>query len=153
YLIGVTVKDIDQHAVVKHVGVLLKKTGKLKDIIKIAKFKELSPYDPDWFYIHCSSILRHFYQCSPAGVGSITKIYSSRKRNGVHPSHFFRSAYGCTRKDLQELEHARLIEKHPDGRRKLTAIGQLDLDRFANQIVVNQKRDAREETGPIVISK
>ncbi|KAL7742494.1 hypothetical protein ACLKA6_005654 [Drosophila palustris] len=154
---GVTVKDIDQHAVTKAVAVFLKKTGKLKvpdqmDIIKTAKFKELAPYDPDWFYVRCASILRHLYHRSPAGVGSITKIYGGRKRNGVHPSHFCRAADGAARKALQALEHARLVEKHPEGGRKLSSIGQRDLDRIANQIVAKQ-RDAAKVTGPIVISK
>ncbi|XP_070855012.1 small ribosomal subunit protein eS19A-like [Drosophila suzukii] len=151
---GVTVKDIDQHAVTKAVAVFLKKTGKLKvpdqmDIVKTAKFKELAPYDPDWFYVRCASILRHLYHRSPAGVGSITKIYGGRKRNGVHPSHFCRAADGAARK---ALEHARLVEKHPDGGRKLISIGMRDLDRIANQIVVKQ-RDAAKQTGPLVISK
>ncbi|XP_013108573.1 small ribosomal subunit protein eS19A [Stomoxys calcitrans] len=154
---GVTVKDIDQHACVKAVASFLKKTGKLKvpdqmDIIKTAKYKELAPYDPDWFYIRCASILRHLYHRSPAGVGSITKIYGGRKRNGVHPSHFCRAADGAARKALQSLEHARLIEKHPDGGRKLTPIGQRDLDRIANQIVSKQ-REATKVAGPIVISE
>ena len=149
-------KDVDQHAVVKAVAVFLKKTGKLKvpeqmDIIKTAKFKELSPNDPHWFYVRCASILRHLYHRNPAGVGSITKIYGGRKRNGVHPSHFCRSADGNARKALQALEHARLVEKHPDGGRKLTSTGQRDLDRIANQIVSKQ-RAARKDTGPIVLS-
>ncbi|XP_002136766.1 40S ribosomal protein S19a-like [Drosophila pseudoobscura] len=154
---GVTVKDIDQHAVTKAVAVFLKKTGKLKvpdqmDIIKTAKFKELAPYNPDWLYVRCASILRHLYRRSPAGVGSITKIYGGRKRNGVHPSHFCRAADGAARKALQSLEHARLVEKHSEGGRKLSSIGQRDLDRIANQIVVKQ-RDAAKQTGPLVISK
>ena len=154
---GATVKDIDQHAAVKGVAEFLKKSGKLKvpdqmDIIKTAKFKELAPYDPDWFYIRCASILRHLYHRSPAGVGSITKIYGGRKRNGVHPSHFCRAADGAARKALQSLEHARFIEKHSEGDRKLTPIGQRDMDRIANQIVANQRKAAKT-TGPIVISK
>lgn len=122
------------------------------DIIKTAKYKELAPYDPDWFYIRCASILRHLYHRSPAGVGAITKIYGGRKRNGVHPSHFCRSADGAARKALQALEHARLIEKHPDGGRKLTSIGQRDLDRIANQIVA-PKRTPGAKQNTINISK
>lgn len=133
------------------------RTGKLRvpeqmDIIKTAKYKELAPYDPDWFYIRCASILRHLYHRSPAGVGAITKIYGGRKRNGVHPSHFCRAADGAARKALQALEHARLIEKHPDGGRKLTPIGQRDLDRIANQIVA-PKRKVNKEGATLVISK
>ncbi|XP_061395522.1 small ribosomal subunit protein eS19A-like [Musca vetustissima] len=154
---GVTVKDIDQHACVKAVASFLKKTGKLKvpdqmDIVKTAKYKELAPYDPDWFYIRCASILRHLYHRCPAGVGSITKIYGGRKRNGVHPSHFCRAADGAARKALQALEHARLIEKHPDGGRKLTPSGQCHLDRIANQIVTKQRK-ATKVADPIAISE
>ncbi|EDW38742.1 GL13146 [Drosophila persimilis] len=149
---GVTVKDIDQHAVTKAVAVFLKKTGKLKvpdqmDIIKTAKFKELAPYDPDWFYVRCASILRHLYHRSPAGVGSITKIYGGRKRNGVHPSHFCRAADGAAHPGARPP-----CREAPRGGRKLSSIGQRDLDRIANQIVVKQ-RDAAKQTGPLVISK
>lgn len=150
------VKDVDQHHVVKAVAVFLKKSGKLKipdqmDIIKSAKFKELAPTDPDWFYIRCASILRHLYHRSPAGVGSITKIYGGRKRNGVHPSHFCRSADGAARKALQALEGIRLIEKHPDGGRKLTPAGQRDLDRIANQIVA-KKRVVKKDLAPVILT-
>lgn len=120
------------------------------DIIKTAKFKELSPDDPDWFYVRCSSILRHLYHRSPVGVGSLTKMYGGRKRNGVHPSHFCRSSSGNARKALQALEAVKLIEQHPDGGRRLTSQGQRDLDRIANQIVTKQ-RAALKAAAPAVI--
>jgi len=152
---GVTVKDVDQAAIVKAVSVFLKKSGKLKvpeqmDIIKTAKFKELSPDDPDWFYVRCASILRHLYHRSPAGVGSITKIYGGRKRNGVHPSHFCRSADGAARKALQALEAVKLIEKSPEGGRKLTPQGQRDLDRIANQIVTHQRAAIKAAAAAVI---
>jgi len=152
---GVTIKDVDQAAVVKAVSSFLKKSGKLKipdqmDIIKTGKFKELSPDDPDWFYIRCASILRHLYHRSPAGVGSITKIYGGRKRNGVHPSHFCRSADGAARKALQALEAVKLIEKSPEGGRKLTSQGQRDLDRIANQIVLQNRAQAKAAATAVV---
>lgn len=131
------------------------RSGKLKvpeqmDIIKTAKFKELSPDDPDWFYVRCASILRHLYHRSPAGVGSITKIYGGRKRNGVHPSHFCRSADGAARKALQALEGMKLIEKGPEGGRKLTPQGQRDLDRIANQIVTNQRAAIKAAAAAVI---
>lgn len=60
------------------------------DLVKTARFKELAPYDPDWFYVRCAAILRHVYIRSPVGVKSVTKIFGGRKRNGVTPSHFCR---------------------------------------------------------------
>ena len=45
------------------------------DIVKTAKFKELAPYDEDWFYIRCASIARHVYIRAPVGVGAVARIY------------------------------------------------------------------------------
>lgn len=132
------------------------RSGKLKvpdqiDLIKTAKFKELSPSDPDWYYIRCASILRHMYHRYPAGVGSVTRIYGGRRRNGVHPSHYCQAATGIARKALQSLEAIGLIEKLPEGGRKLTSAGQRDLDRIANQVLAKE-REARKETGTIILS-
>lgn len=59
------------------------RTGKMKvpdfiDLIKSAKFKELAPYDPDWFYVRCAALVRHIYFRSPVGVGSVTKIFGGK---------------------------------------------------------------------------
>jgi small subunit ribosomal protein S19e len=47
---------------VKAYAAYLKRTGKLEvpkwvDIVKTGTYKELAPYDPDWFYIHAGKIL------------------------------------------------------------------------------------------------
>lgn len=74
------------------------RTGKVKvpehmDLVKTARFKELAPYDPDWFYVRCAAVLRHIYIRSPVGVKTVTKIFGGRKRNGVTPSHFCRYSH------------------------------------------------------------
>lgn len=126
------------------------RSGKLKvpdhiDLIKTAKYKELAPYDPDWFYVRCASILRRLYHRSPAGVTQITRIYGGRHRNGVRPSHFCRADSSAVRKAVQALEHVKLIEKHPDGGRRLTSQGQRDLDRIATQISLKQRAALKKE--------
>ncbi|KAI2591272.1 ribosomal protein S19, partial [Homo sapiens] len=59
---GVTVKDVNQQEFVRALAAFLKKSGKLKvpewvDTVKLAKHKELAPYDENWFYtraeLHC----------------------------------------------------------------------------------------------------
>lgn len=48
------------------------------DIVKSAKFKELAPYDPDWFYTRCAALARHIYMRSPVGVKTVTKIFGGK---------------------------------------------------------------------------
>lgn len=66
------------------------------DLVKTGRFKELAPYDPDWFYVRCAAVLRHIYIRSPVGVKTVTKIFGGRKRNGVTPSHFCRYFFSCS---------------------------------------------------------
>ncbi|XP_045480722.1 40S ribosomal protein S19 [Harmonia axyridis] len=142
---SVTLKDVDQHAFVKAFSAFLKKTGKLRvpewvDIVKTSKSKELAPYDSDWYYTRCASIARHIYIRSPVGVGTVTKIYGDRKRNGTKPSHFCRSAKGIARKALQSLEALKIIEAVPEGGRRISQQGRRDLDRIAAQVKASERR-------------
>merc|ERR1711916_312176 len=63
---GVTVKDVSAEAFIKTYAAHLKRSGELNlpawvDIVKTAHFKELAPYDEDWFYIRTASIARKVY--------------------------------------------------------------------------------------------
>lgn len=104
------------------------------DLVKQARYNELSPYDPDWYYIRAASICRNLYLRSPTGVGSFTKIYGGRKRNGTAPSHYCRANRSIQRKVLQGLESLKIVEKDPSGGRRLSSQGRRDLDRIAAQI-------------------
>ncbi|KAF4520069.1 hypothetical protein B566_EDAN007926 [Ephemera danica] len=136
---SITVKDVDQHKFVKAFAAFLKMSGKMKvpewvDLVKSARFKELAPYDDDWYYTRCAALARHMYIRSPVGVGSVTKIFGGRQRRGVRPSHFCRSSGSVARKALQSLEQLKLAEKTNDGGRRLTIQGRRDLDRIAAQV-------------------
>uniref|UniRef100_A0A4W4FW58 Small ribosomal subunit protein eS19 n=1 Tax=Electrophorus electricus TaxID=8005 RepID=A0A4W4FW58_ELEEL len=138
---GVTVKDVNQQEFVRALAAFLKKSGKLKvpdwvDIVKLAKHKELAPCDDNWFYIRAASTVRHLYLRGGVGVGSMIKIYGGRKRNGVCPSHFSVASKNVARKVLQALEALKMVEKDPNGGRRLTPQGTRDLDRIAGQVSV-----------------
>lgn len=62
-----------------------------------------------------ASTVRHLYLRGGAGVGSMTKIYGSRKRNGVCPAHYSVGSKNVARKVLQALELLKMIEKDPNG--------------------------------------
>jgi ribosomal protein S19E (S16A) len=58
----------------------LNRSGKMKvpewvDLVKTARYKELAPYDQDWYYTRCAAIARHMYIRSPLGVGTTRKIF------------------------------------------------------------------------------
>jgi small subunit ribosomal protein S19e len=71
------------HATLEHS--FLYRTGKMKvpewvDLVKSARFKELAPYDDDWYYTRCAALARHIYFRSPVGVGAVTKIFGGEKK-------------------------------------------------------------------------
>ncbi|KAM3654608.1 LOW QUALITY PROTEIN: small ribosomal subunit protein eS19 [Ammospiza maritima maritima] len=110
---GVTVKDVNQQEFVRALAAFLKKSGKLKvpdwaDTVKLAKHKELAPYDENWFYTRAAST-RHLYLRGGAGVGSMAKVYGGRQRRGVR-QHFSRGS-GAVARILQALEALKVVEK------------------------------------------
>ncbi|MFS7970936.1 putative ribosomal protein S19e [Helianthus anomalus] len=106
------------------------------DIVKTATFKELAPYDPDWYYIRAASIARKIYLRGGLGVGGFQRVYGGRKRNGSAPPHFCKSSGGIIRHILQQLETMKIIDMDPKGGRRITSNGRRDLDQVAGRIVV-----------------
>ncbi|KAG5842916.1 hypothetical protein ANANG_G00182830 [Anguilla anguilla] len=120
---GVTVKDVNQQEFVCALSAFLKKSGKLKvpdwvDTVKLAKHKELAPCDENWFYTRAASTVRHLYLRGAWARGS----------------------KNVARKVLQALEGLKMVEKDPNGGRKLTPQGQRDLDRIAGQVAAASKK-------------
>lgn len=113
------------------------------DIVKTATFKELAPYDPDWYYIRAgmlhpfltllhmgspsvsffpdhpimitASMARNIYLRHGLGVGAFRRIYGGSKRNGSRPPHFCKSSGSIARHILQQLEKMNIIELDPRG--------------------------------------
>lgn len=83
--------------------------------MKTATFKELAPYESDWYYIRAASMARKIYLRGGIGVGAFKKIYGGRKSNGVRPSHFAKSSGSIARHCLKQLEALNIVEKDPKG--------------------------------------
>merc|ERR1712224_449322 len=137
---GVTVKDVDAHQFIKAYAEFLKKSGKIEvpawsDTVKTGANKELSPYDPDWFYHRCAAVARHVYVRSPVGVGALKTIFGGRKRRGSRPNHHSKGSGSIARAALQQLQKINIVELNPEGGRILTSEGRQDLDRIAGQVV------------------
>ncbi|KAI8055462.1 40S ribosomal protein S19-A [Syncephalis plumigaleata] len=137
---GATVRDVDAQAFVKAYAAHLKRSGKVDvpkwvDLVKTGTYKELAPYESDWFYVHAASIARHIYLRNSVGVGALRKLYGGRENRGTRPSHHADASGSVQRKALQALEKLGVLEKSPEGGRRITKDGRRDLDRISAQVV------------------
>ncbi|KAH8975310.1 hypothetical protein BDL97_01G149700 [Sphagnum fallax] len=103
-----TVKDVPSHEFVRAYATHLKRSRKVSvtcpsPLVKTTMFKELAPYDGDWYYIRAASMARKIYLRQGIGVGVFRKIYGGRKSNGVRPSHFVKSSGSIARDCLKQL--------------------------------------------------
>jgi small subunit ribosomal protein S19e len=105
------------------------------DIVKTASYKELAPYDPDWFYIRAASMARKLYVSGNMGVGAFRKNYGGARNDGVCRFHHAIGSGSVARAVLKQLEAVGVVEKGPKGRR-ITPSGQRDLDRIAGRVKV-----------------
>jgi len=130
----------------------LKRSGKLEvpawvDIVKTGAYKELAPYDPDWYYIRAASVARHIYLRKDVGIGALAKLYGGRNNRGNRPSHHADASTNISRKICQSLEKIGVLEKSDNGGRRITQDGQRDLDRIATSVVESAKEDDDDEEG------
>ncbi|NXL26298.1 RS19 protein, partial [Setophaga kirtlandii] len=130
---GVTVKDVNQQEFVRALAAFLKKSGKLKvpdwaDTVKLAKHKELAPYDENWFYTRAGE------PQTGTGTGGPEPPGENRARTGTRGDPITWGSLTCPGVAPQVLEGLKVVEKDQDGGRKLTPQGQRDLDRIAGQV-------------------
>jgi len=144
------VRDISADSFIDAYASHLKRSGKLEvptwvDLVKTGSYKELAPYDPDWYYVRAAAVARHIYLRKHVGVGSLTKLHGGRNRRGNRPSHHAESSASVQRKVCQSLEKIGVLEKAPDGGRRISQDGQRDLDRIATAVVESAKEEEEEE--------
>ena len=111
--------------------------------MKTAVFKELAPYGEDWYYIRAASIARKIYLRPGTGVGALQKWYGGSYRRGTRTEHFRKANSGLIRTILISLEEMKVVEKHEsDHGRKMSRVGQQDLDRIAGGVFAALNEDA-----------
>uniref|UniRef100_A0A3B4WEM0 40S ribosomal protein S19-2-like n=1 Tax=Seriola lalandi dorsalis TaxID=1841481 RepID=A0A3B4WEM0_SERLL len=143
---GINVKDVASDQFVVAYAAHLKRIGKIEvpkwaDLVKTASYKELAPYDPDWYYIRAAAMARRVYMRGGVGVGGFKKIYGGRKMRGTRPETSAKGSGSIARHILKQLEVLKIVEKVPEGKgRRITPQGQRDLDSIAGQIVLARAR-------------
>jgi small subunit ribosomal protein S19e len=137
----VTVRDVDQAALVKRAAQDLKKRIQMPDWAKFVKTgvqKERPPEQADWWYLRSASILRNVYLNGPVGVERLRTVYGGKKSLGHQPTHFRKAGGKIIRAILQDLERAKLVESvtKPSRGRKVTREGQRFLDNMSRDVKV-----------------
>lgn len=122
-----TVRDVNAHDFIRAYAQHLKRTGKLElpswvDIVKTANFKELAPYDSDWYYIRAAAIARQVYLREGTGIGGLRKHFGGRNNIGVKRERFEKATSGVIRHILHNLEKMNIVE-HMSGGRWVTCAG------------------------------
>ncbi|WFD30957.1 40S ribosomal protein S19 [Malassezia sp. CBS 17886] len=144
------VRDIDAAQFINAYAQHLKRSGKLEipvwvDIVKTGAYKELAPYDPDWYYVRAASLARHIYLRKAVGVGKLQKLHGGSANRGMRPSHHSPASGSVQRKVLQSLEAIGVLEHHPKGGRRISQDGMRDLDRIAVAVLEAQRGDEDDE--------
>lgn len=136
---GICVRDVAATAFIAAYAEHLKNSDKFDlpvwaDTVKTGVFKELAPYGDDWYYTRAASIARRVYLRPGIGMGQLCKWYGGTYRKGARTEHFRKAASGNIRSVLLQLEEMRVLEKLPSGGRRVTVVGQQDLDRIAGTV-------------------
>mmetsp|Transcript_1393 Transcript_1393/g.3434 ORF Transcript_1393/g.3434 Transcript_1393/m.3434 type:complete len:157 (-) Transcript_1393:44-514(-) len=136
---GICVRDVASPDFITAYAEHLKNSDKFElpvwtDTVKTGVFKELAPYGDDWYYIRAASIARKVYLRPGIGIGMLQKWYGGSYRRGSRSAHFRKSASGVIRSVLLQLEEMKVVEKLPNGGRRVTTVGQQDLDRIAGSV-------------------
>eukprot|EP00465_Bigelowiella_longifila_P011000 CAMPEP_0185253856 /NCGR_PEP_ID=MMETSP1359-20130426/2422_1 /TAXON_ID=552665 /ORGANISM="Bigelowiella longifila, Strain CCMP242" /LENGTH=178 /DNA_ID=CAMNT_0027836285 /DNA_START=24 /DNA_END=560 /DNA_ORIENTATION=+ len=141
-----TVKDVPAAPFIKALAEHFKSGGQF-DVpeycryIKTASFKELGPYDPDFYFVRAASIARKVYLEGGVGVGGLAKVYGGSARKGTRKCHFQRGSRGILRHILRQLDDMKIVQKKKGQKgRFITSTGQKTLDVIAKQLISGFKR-------------
>jgi small subunit ribosomal protein S19e len=110
-------------------------------LIKTSHGNELSPLDADWFYYKAAAIVRQIYvsKSRNVGVGTLKTFFGRKKRNGVRPPKFIRSAGKIVRVIVRQLTPTFIEPLHVSTENTLglgiTKGGRAQLDKIANKVM------------------
>lgn len=101
---------------------------------KTGSHVEKEPYDPDWWFTRCASVLRKIYVHGPLGAEKLRADFGGGKRHGSMPAHAAKAGGSPVRKALQQLEAAGFVETVKPKGRKVTKEGRKLLQELSDEL-------------------
>jgi small subunit ribosomal protein S19e len=141
--------DVPADLLIKRLAEHLKKVPQIvpplwSQYAKTGSHAERPPYDKDWWYIRCASLLRKIYIHGPIGLNDLRSEYGGRKKVGYALYHHRDAGGSAIRKPLQQLEQAGLVAKVRGKGRVLTGKGRSLLDRLSTEIFNELVKEKKE---------
>jgi small subunit ribosomal protein S19e len=133
-----TVYDVPHSNIIKSVSDKLKKIKGVSPpdyakYVKTGGSREHHPYEDDWWFVRCASILRKLYDKGPLGVNHLSHLYGGKKNRGVRPEKRMNGSRSIIKDALSQLEAISLVKTTKKGR-VLTPKGVSFLDKTAQEI-------------------
>ena len=104
------------------------------DLVKGGCFNEMPPAALNWWYVRAAAIARQVYLHPGTSVTSLRHRFGAGQRNGTCPNHHRESGKKIIRTCLSQLEQIGWVKAIEGEGRKLTPIGQKQLDAIASEI-------------------
>jgi small subunit ribosomal protein S19e len=102
--------------------------------VKTGLHKEKPPENPDWWHTRMAAILRKVYVFGPVGTARLSARFGGAHDRRDSPNKSVRGSGSISRKGLQQLEKAGLIQNIKGKGRTVTAKGRKLLDNTAYEV-------------------
>ncbi|MFL6323449.1 MAG: 30S ribosomal protein S19e [Nitrososphaeraceae archaeon] len=101
--------------------------------VKTGAHTQRIPYNKDWWYTRCASLIRKVYIHGPIGVSDLRSEYGGKKKLGYNLAHHRDAGGAIIRKALQQLQQAGYIVNKSKGR-SISEEGMKKVDRIATEL-------------------
>lgn len=103
--------------------------------VKTGVHADRPPYQKDWWYTRCASILRKIYLEGPVGISRLRKEYGGGKPSGYGAAHHRAGGGAIIRNAVHGLEKLGLVEAIDKRGRVVTSAGMKKLDNLSTDIL------------------
>eukprot|EP01070_Trichotokara_eunicae_P002209 Trichotokara_eunicae@DN2470_c0_g1_i1.p1 len=110
-----SIRDVPSDRLVQVVAKHLKENQHIEipkwiDYAKTGRMKEFAPFDPDWIYTRCGTIMKTLNHKVRITNKKLRRWYGGKQRRGVRPARFVMGSGKVNRYCIQQLEKLGWVE-------------------------------------------